>query len=46
MKITNQQEFQQNAFNQSSDTDFNDFINLYKECAAKPYSSLVNDSTM
>ena len=43
MKIPNKQELQQIAFNHSS--DFKDFINLYKECAAKPYYFLVTDTT-
>ena len=30
MKIPNKPELQQIAFNNSSDTDFQDFINLYK----------------
>ena len=30
MKIPNKQELQQTAFNHSSDTDFKDFMNLYK----------------
>ena len=33
------------AFNDSSDIDFKDFINLYKNCTAKPYSFLVIDAT-
>ena len=43
MKIPNKQELQQIAFNHSS--DFKDFINLYKKCAAKPYCFLVTDTT-
>ena len=43
MKIPNKQELQQIAFNHSS--DFKDFINLYKKCAAKPYYFLVTDTT-
>ena len=38
MKIPNKRELQQIAFNHSSDIDFQDFINLYKKCTAKPYS--------
>ena len=41
MKIPNKQELQQIAFNHSSDTNFKDFMNLYKKCTAKPYSFLV-----
>ena len=45
MKITNKRELQQIAFNHSSDIDFQDFMNLYKKCTAKPYSFLVIDIT-
>ena len=38
MKIPNKQQFQQIAFNHSSDIDFKDFMNLYKKCITKPYS--------
>ena len=46
MKIPNKREFQQIAFNHSSDSDFEDFMNLYKKCAVRPYSSLVIDTTL
>ena len=46
MKIPNKQELQQIAFNHSSDTDFKDFMNLYKKCAEKPYSFLVIGATL
>ena len=46
MKILNKRELQQIAFNHSSDIDFKDFMNLYKECTAKPYSLLVIDATL
>ena len=36
MKISNQRELQQLY---SSDIHFQDFMNLYKKCTAKPYSS-------
>ena len=38
MKIPNKRELLQIAFNPSSDIDFKDFMNLYKRCAAKPFS--------
>ena len=44
MKITNKIELKQIAFNHSTDTDFQDFINLYKKCTAKTYLFLVTDS--
>ena len=45
MKISNKRELQQTAFNHSSGIDFQDFMNLYKKCTIKPYSSLVVDTT-
>ena len=45
MNITNKRELQQIALNQSSDIDFKDFIKIYKECTAEPYSFLVTDTT-
>ena len=35
MKILNKREFQQIAFNHSSDIDFKDFVNLYKKIFCK-----------
>ena len=46
MKIPNKRELQQIALNHSSDIDFKDFMNIYKKCTAKPYSFLVNDTTV
>ena len=46
MKIQNKQELQQIAFNHSSDIDFQDFINLYKTCTAKPYYFLIVNTTL
>ena len=46
MKIPNKRETQQIALNHSSDIDFQDLLNLYKMCTAKPYSFLVIDSTL
>ena len=38
-------ELQQIGFNHSSDSDFQDFMNFYKKCTAKLYSStLASDS--
>ena len=45
MKIPSKQELQQIAFNNSSDTAFKNFMNLYKKCTTKLYSFLVNDTT-
>ena len=46
IKIPNKREVQQIAFNHSSDIDFQDFMNLYKKCIAKPYFFLVIDTTL
>ena len=47
MKIPNKRELQQIAFDHSSDIDFQDFMNLYKNCTAKkPYSFLVINVTL
>ena len=46
MKIPNKWKFQQIAFNDSSDIDFQEFMNLYKKCTAKPYSFAVIDATL
>ena len=45
MKIPNKRELQQIALNHSSDTDFKDFIKIYKKCTAEPYCFLVIDAT-
>ena len=45
-KIRNKRELQQIALNHPSDIDFEDFMKIYKKCAAEPYSFLVNDTTL
>ena len=45
IKIPNKQELYQDASNHSSDTDFKNFMNLYKKCTAKPYSFLAIHAT-
>ena len=45
-KIPNKRELQQIAINHSSDINTKDFINIYKKCTDKPYSFLVNDTTL
>ena len=37
MKILNKREFQQTVHNNSLDTDFEEFMNFYKKCTAKPH---------
>ena len=46
MKIPNKRELQQTALNHSSDIDFKDFIKIHKKCTDKPYSFLVNGTTL
>ena len=46
MKIPNKRELQQVAISHSSDIDLKDFIKIYKKCTDKPYSFLVNDTTL
>ena len=46
MKIPNKRELQQIATNHSSYIDFKDFIKIYKKCTSRPYSFLVNDTTL
>ena len=46
MKIPNKRELQQIAINHSWDIKTKDFINIYKKCTDKPYSFLVNDTTL
>ena len=45
-KISNKRELQQIAINHSSDISTKDFTNIYRKCAAEPYSFLVNDTTL
>ena len=45
-KIPNRRELQEIARNHSSDISTEDFINIYRECTAEPYSFLVNDTTL
>ena len=44
--ISNKRELQKITFTHSSHIDFKDFLNLYKICAAKPYSFLVINATL
>ena len=46
IKIPNKQELKQTASQNSIDIDFQDFMSLYKKCAAKPYSFLVIDAIL
>ena len=46
MKTPVTRELQKIAINHSSDNNTKDFINIYKKCTDKPYSFLVNDTTL
>ena len=46
VKIPNKRELQQIEINHSSDINTKDFINTYKKCTDKPYSFLVDDTTL
>ena len=46
MKIPNKKQLKQIALNHSSYVDFKGFMKIYKKCTAKPYSFLVNDTTL
>ena len=46
MKISNKRELQQIASNHSSDIDFKNFMKLYKDYNKRPYSFLVNDTSL
>ena len=45
-KILIKREVQQIAINHSSDISTEDFVNIYRKCAAEPYSFFVNDTTL
>ena len=45
MKIPNKSGIQQIILNHSSETDFKDFMKIYKKCTEKPCSFLVNNTT-
>ena len=46
MEIPNKRELHQLAIRHSSNIDTKDFIKIYKKCTDKPYSFLVNDTTL
>ena len=46
IKTPNKREFQQLAFNHSSDIKFKDFMNFHKKCTAKLYSFLLIDCSL
>ena len=46
MKINNKRELQNIATNHSTDIDYKDFMNIYRECTKEPYSFLSIDTTL
>ena len=46
LKIPSKRELQQTDLNHLSDIYFKYFIKMYRKCTAKPYSFLVNDTTL
>ena len=44
VKIPNKKELQKISYNQSSDSNFKDFVNLYKKCTAKLSFSVIDDT--
>ena len=46
IKLPDKKELQRIAFDYSSDTDFQDFMNFCKIYTAKPYSVLVTDALL
>ena len=46
MKINNKIEFQNIAINHSTDIDYKDFMNIYRECRKESYSFLTIDTTL
>ena len=43
MKITNRKDLQQIAIDHSADTDYKDFLKIYRNCTKEPYSFLTID---
>ena len=46
VKISGKRKLKQVASKQSSDSDFKDFVKLYKGYLKEPYQYLVNDTTL
>ena len=44
--MSNKIELQQISINHSPDISTKDFENIYRKCTSKPYSFLVNDTTL
>ena len=46
MKVNNRKELQNIAINHSADTDYKDFVKIYRECTRQPYSFLTIDTAL
>ena len=46
MKTNNKRELQNIAINHSADIDYQDFINIYRECTKKPYNFFTMDTKL
>ena len=44
-KLNNKRELQHIAINHSADTDYRDFVNIYRNCIKEPYKFLTIDNT-
>ena len=45
-KIPNKRELRETVINHLSDISTKDFVNIYREYTAEPYSFLINDTTL
>ena len=46
MKISNKRQLQNIAIDHSADTDYKDFVKIYREYTKEPYSFLIIDTTL
>ena len=46
MKMNSTKELQNIAINHSGDIDYQDFINIYRECVKEPFNFLTVDTTL
>ena len=46
MKINNKRELQNIAINHSADIDYQDFMNIYRECTKEHFNFLEIDTTL
>ena len=46
MKIHNKKELQNIVINHSADTDYKEFMKIYRECTKEPYPFLIIDTTI